>query len=96
MAWLVPMLARRAAHRVGARPGLRLRVVESASCGGNRVLCLVRADDQELLLGVTDAGITLLLVLAGPSPHHMAAPTTGGEGFVERLQRAWKRGNDRE
>jgi len=90
MVWLIPSCARRLARRGSMPAGHRLRILESVSCGGSRALCLVRAGTQELLLGVTDGGITLLQVLENPGPD--VTTETEGEGFRELLARVWSRG----
>lgn len=83
MVWLIPALARRATRRSGLAAGHRLRVLESVSCGGNRVLCLVRSGGKDLLLGVTDGGIALLQIVESPQ----AAPEAVAPGFREQLTR---------
>lgn len=85
MVWLIPALARRMARRGKLMAGHHLRVVESVSCGGNRVLCLVRSGGKDLLLGVTDGGITLLQMLDSPE----AAAGVEVPGFREQLARLW-------
>jgi flagellar biogenesis protein FliO len=93
MVWLIPALARRAARRGGQAAGHRLRVLESVSCGGNRVLCLVRSGGKDLLLGVTDGGIALLQVVESPE----AVPAAPVPSFRDQLHRILpRRGRDRE
>lgn len=54
------LLAQRAQ---GLSRSKRLQVVETVAVGPRRYVCLVRVDDQELCLGVTDGQITPLCTL---------------------------------
>ncbi|MBX7098349.1 MAG: flagellar biosynthetic protein FliO [Myxococcaceae bacterium] len=65
------------------RRARRLEVLESLSLGPRRSVCLARLDDQQLLLGVSEAGVQLLTsVGANPAP---LAPPAQAPGFETLL-----------
>ncbi len=81
-----PMLMRRFVRSTG-RGGYRLQVVESIACGGNRLICVVRCDERELILGVTDAQITVLAEQDAMDFCEAKAETSERGSLVERFKR---------
>ncbi|MCL6450686.1 MAG: flagellar biosynthetic protein FliO [Acetobacteraceae bacterium] len=60
------------------RTGRHLELVETLSLGPNRALCLARAADRLLVLGVSEGGISRLLLLPAAATTRQAAPGGGG------------------
>lgn len=63
------------------RIGKALELVESLSLGGNKFVCLVRARETLVLLGVTDQNVSLIkeVRLESDSKEHSEAPSTASE-----------------
>ena len=88
---LVPMSMRRVVRPRGGR-GYRLQVMDSISCGGNRLICMVRCDDRELIVGVTDAQISVLSTQEATEASEEIPLAPTGVTFLEQLKGMVRRG----